>query len=307
MEVINIFDKNVENCPQKSRKKENKMEILNQKDKRYPKKLLEIKNAPIEIYAEGNCELLNKDAIAIVGTRKPTPYGEKYAKIFAKEIAESGICVVSGMAIGIDTIAHINSMKEIGKTIAVLGSGFNHIYPKENKYLYKKIIENGGCIITEYSPETEVSKSNFPLRNRIVSGLSMGILVVEATYRSGTTITAKYAMQQKKDVFCIPNRLDIATGYSTNLLIKNGANLVMEPQDIIKYYKNEEDNFKDISEEYKEIYELIGRLPITANEISKMTGKTISQVMQTLSMLELEGLIKSIGANKFIKMERGNE
>lgn len=279
------------------------MEILNQKDKRYPKKLLKIKNEPSEIYVEGNSELLNKDAIAIVGTRKPTPYGEKYAKVFAKEISESGICIVSGMAIGIDTIAHINSMKEIGKTIAVLGSGFNHIYPKENKYLYKKIIENGGCIITEYPPETEVSKSNFPLRNRIISGLSMGILVVEATYRSGTTITAKYALQQKKDIFCIPNRLDVSTGYSTNLLIKNGANLVMEPQDIIKYYTDEERYTENIPKEYQEIYELIGRLPISANEISKMTSKTISQVMQTLSMLELDGVIKSVGANKFIKVE----
>jgi len=277
------------------------MKIIKKDDKNYPERLLQIKDPPKELYVLGSEELLNNNSIAIVGTRKCTEYGEKYTKLFAKKISESGITVISGLAVGIDTIAHINSMEELGRTIAVLGSGFEHIYPKENTYLFQKILENGGCIISEYPPETPVDKSRFPKRNRIISGISMGVLVVEALYRSGSTITAKHAINQKKEVFCIPNRLGESKGYSTNLLIKNGANLVTEPEDIINLYLSESEKLIEISEEHKEIYNLIGELPITANEIAKTTNKTISQIMNSLTILELEGVIKSIGGNRFIR------
>ena len=180
-----------------------KIEIINKTDENYPKKLLQIKNPPKQLYVEGNSDLLNQTSIAIVGSRKATEYGKKYATIFAKKLAKAGISIVSGMATGIDSIAHIYSMKEDGKTIAVLGSGFNNIYPKENYYLYQKILQNRGCVITEYPPETEVDMANFPRRNRMISGLSIGVLVVEARKRSGSTITAKYAIQQKKEVFFV--------------------------------------------------------------------------------------------------------
>lgn len=277
------------------------MEILSKEDKCYPKRLLKIKDAPTKLYVEGNYQLLNKDSIAIVGTRKSTEYGQKYAKKFAEELSKRGMCIVSGLAVGIDTIAHINSMKEQGKTIAVLGSGFNKIYPEENKMLFNQILENNGCVVSEYPPDEEMDKANFPKRNRIISGISLGTLVIEATYRSGSTITAKYAIEQRKEVFCIPNRLDISTGYSTNLLIKNGANLVMQVEDILQYYCNPNQE-QIIQEEYKQIYNLIGSIPISANELSKMTKKTISETMQTLTMLELEGHIKGIAGNKYIKI-----
>ena len=211
------------------------------------------------------------------------------------------MCIVSGLAVGIDTIAHINSMKEQGKTIAVLGSGFNKIYPEENKLLFNQILENNGCVVSEYPPDEEMDKANFPKRNRIISGISLGTLVIEATYRSGSTITAKYAIEQRKEVFCIPNRLDISTGYSTNLLIKNGANLVMQVEDILQYYCNPNQE-QIIQKEYKQIYNLIGSIPISANELSKMAKKTISETMQTLTMLELEGHIKGIAGNKYIRI-----
>lgn len=277
------------------------MEILSKEDKCYPKRLLKIKDAPTKLYVEGNYQLLNKDSIAIVGTRKSTEYGQKYAKKFAEELSQRGMCIVSGLAVGIDTIAHINSMKEQGKTIAVLGSGFNKIYPEENKLLFNQILENNGCVVSEYPPDEEMDKSNFPKRNRIISGISLGTLVIEATYRSGSTITAKYAIEQRKEVFCIPNRLDISTGYSTNLLIKNGANLVMQVEDILQYYCNPNQE-QIIQEEYKQIYNLIGSIPISANELSKMAKKTISETMQTLTMLELEGHIKGIAGNKYIRI-----
>lgn len=277
------------------------MEIVTKMDKFYPERLKKIKNAPAQLYVEGNYELLNADSIAIVGTRKCTPYGKKYAAKFAKELSQKGICIVSGLATGIDTIAHINSMQEIGKTIAVIGSGFKHIYPEENAMLVKKILENGGCIVSEYSPETEMDKANFPQRNRIISGLAMGVLVIEAFYRGGSTITAKHAQNQGKQVFCIPNRLDETAGYSTNLLIQNGANLVMQTEDILQYYTENEQQI--IPKQYQEIYNLIGQLPISANEITKQTNKKISETMQTLSMLELEGYIKSVAGNKYIRIE----
>ncbi len=277
------------------------MKILSKTNKFYPKRLLNIHNPPSQLYVEGNYQLLNSNSIAIVGTRKCTEYGKKYAAKFAKELSQKEMCIVSGLATGIDTIAHINSMEELGKTIAVIGSGFKHIYPEENKHLFSKIIENGGCVVSEYHPDKEKDMANFPARNRIISGLALGVLVVEAPYRGGSTITAKHARLQGKAVFCIPNRLDEPTGYSTNWLIQNGANLVMEPDDILQYYKIQEDI--SVPEEHEEIYNLIGTQPISANEICKITGKKISEIMQILFMLELDGYIKCVSGNKYIKKE----
>ena len=277
------------------------MEIIEQTNLKYPSKLLEIQNPPKQLYVEGNAKLLNMPSIAIVGSRKATEYGRKYAGIFAKKIAKVGICVVSGMAIGIDGIAHMYSMKEKGKTIAVLGSGFGDIYPKENYYLYQKILENGGCVITEYPPETKINMANFPRRNRIISGLSMGVLVVEARKRSGSTITAHYALKQNKEVFCIPNRLGEKTGYSPNLLIKNGANLVTCPEDVLEFYEEFKEENTKLSQEYQEIYDFIGDMPISTNEITKLTNKTIAEVTEGLFMLELDDLITNVPGNKYVR------
>ena len=275
------------------------MEIIEQTDLKYPSKLLEIQNPPKQLYIEGNTELLNMPSIAIVGSRKATDYGRKYAGVFAKKLAKVGICIVSGMAIGIDGTAHMYSMKEKGKTIAVLGSGLDDIYPKENYYLYQKILENEGCVITEYPPETKVNMANFPRRNRIISGLSMGVLVVEARKRSGSTITAHYALKQNKEVFCIPNRLGEKTGYSPNLLIKKGANLVTCPEDVLEFYEEFKEENTKLSQEYQEIYDFIGDMPISTNEITKLTNKTIAEVTEGLFMLELDDLITNGPGNKY--------
>ena len=277
------------------------MKILFKTNKFYPKRLLNIHNPPSKLYVEGNYELLNANSIAIVGTRKCTEYGKKYAARFAKELSQKGMCIVSGLAAGIDSIAHINSVEEPGKTIAVIGSGFKHIYPEENEWLFNKILENGGCVISEYNPDEKKDMANFPARNRIISGLALGVLVVEAPYRGGSTITAKHARIQGKEVFCIPNRLDESAGYSTNWLIQNGANLVMEPDDILQHYELQAQI--SVPEEYEEVYNLVGTQPVSANEICKITSKKISEIMQTLFMLELDGYIKCIAGNKYIKKE----
>lgn len=170
----------------------------------YPKMLKEISNPPEKLYVEGNLKNLNSPCLAVVGSRNCTEYGEKWCKYFVRELVKYGITIVSGMALGIDSIAHKTALKYGGKTIAVLPCGFNNIFPEENINLYKKIIENDGTVVTEYDLNAKAGYQKFLQRNRIVSGLSMGVLVVEAAYRSGTTVTARHALIQKRDVFCIP-------------------------------------------------------------------------------------------------------
>ena len=217
-----------------------KMEIItiDVEDEKYPQRLLKTKNFPIEIYAIGNIQLLNaKYTIGIVGTRKCTEYGRRAASEFAKEMSAKEICVISGLAMGIDGIAHNVAIEEQGKTIAVLGCGLNYIYPPENEWLFHKILEKGGCIISEYQTNTKPEKSHFPSRNRIISGLSDAVLVVEANYRSGSSITAKYAKKEGKVVYAIPNIIYATEGIGTNRLIREGAVLVTKPEQIIENIK----------------------------------------------------------------------
>lgn len=182
------------------------MRIIKENDKDFPKRLKEISKYPQEIYVEGDASILNKSMVAIVGSRDCSNYGEKQAKRFAKYLSENNICIVSGLARGVDTIAHIYSKDNVGKTIAVIASGFKNIYPPENKELFYNIVENGGCVISEYAPNVEVDLHRFPRRNRIISGLSQAVLVIEARHKSGSTITARDAFKQKREVFCIPRK-----------------------------------------------------------------------------------------------------
>lgn len=213
------------------------------------------------------------------------------------------------MAIGIDSAAHIGAKGEIGKTIAVLGCGFDHIFPEENKELFHDILEEGGCIISEYEPDTQPNSKHFPVRNRIISGLSSGVLVVEAKKKSGSGITARLAKEQNKKVYCIPSNIDSKNGMGTGKLIQEGAKLVLSPEDILKDLgkqiaenkTTETINIK-IDKEYKEVYKTLTRIPINVNEICKRTKKNIIEVNTTLTMLELQGLVKQVGANEFIKI-----
>ena len=205
------------------------------------------------------------------------------------------------MAKGIDTAAHIGALKQNGKTIAVLGNGLNYIFPQENKKLYNEILENDGLIISEYPPETEPASNLFLERNRIVSGISIGILVIEAAYRSGTSVTAKFAKEQDKKVFVLPHEIDESHGVGTNQLIRKGAILVTSTKEIIEEFaflnykeieKTEERADKKIvNKEYKEIYELIANGVNTINEIYRKSNKPMSEVNRILFMLEVEEYI----------------
>ena len=202
-------------------------------DERYPQLLKEIYNPPNTLYCEGNISLLNKPSIAIIGCRNMSKYGEKIAKIFAEGISKAGVTVVSGLARGIDKVAHNNSYKNEGRTIAVLGCGLDIIYPKENEQLYRDIINNDGLIISEFSEGTRPNKENFPQRNRIISGLSRGIIVVEAKRKSGTMITVDHALEQGRDVFVVPGNIDSINSTGTNELIKEGAKIVTSYKEVL--------------------------------------------------------------------------
>lgn len=287
-----------------------KVKEITQDDYEYPKKLLQIKDKPAKLYVLGNIDLLNKTSIAIVGSRDCTEYGYKQAIKFAKELSQKNICVISGMAKGIDTAAHIGAKMYLGGTVAVLGGGFNDIFPKENESLFKEILEDGGCIISEYAPNIMHESIYFPRRNRIVAGLSDALLVVEAKHRSGTSITAKYAVKQKKIVYCIPSSLESKNAYGTSRLIQNGAKLVTSSNDILKDFgismlKKTKETKKHITidKKYKEIYEKISHIPISINELQKITNKNIVEINSAITMLELQGAIKQVGINEYIRNE----
>lgn len=208
---------------------------VNLNSKFYPEKLRNISCPPKELFCLGNMDLLNCKSIAVIGSRVYSSYGERAAKEFAFDLAKEDICIVSGMARGIDSFAHEAALDANGKTIAILGSGLDVIYPRENKQLYESIIRNKGLIISEYPLGTKPCKQNFPARNRIISGLSDGVLVIEARKNSGTNITVDFALEQGKDVFVIPGNIYSKTSDGTNFLIKEGAIPVTDYKDILNF------------------------------------------------------------------------
>lgn len=282
---------------------------ISKKDKLYPSILKHIKNPPKYLYCNGNINLLESPGIAIIGSRVCTNYGKRIAIEFSKGLSEYGITIVSGMAKGIDSFAHNGAIEAGGNTIAVIPCGFNNIYPKENKDLYEKILENNGLIITEYEENEEADSKKFLERNRIVSGLTIGTLIIEGGYRSGTSITANLAKKQGKNVFCIPSNLESSKGITPNKLIKEGAFLVTEVEDIINKYPEMKFTRKklkkvneNVKEEYKDIYNCLDyEKTIHINEITKIVKLNISEVSYKLMMLELEDKIISLPGNNYKK------
>ena len=212
-----------------------KIEEIYLSNEKYPKRLKEIYNPPKKIYVLGNVKILNDIGIAIVGARKATEYGKKVALKLSEDLSKRKIVIISGLAKGIDSYAHIGTLNvQNGRTIAVLGSGIKEIYPKENIELARQIIRNGGCLISEYSPDEEPNKINFPERNRIISALSKGVIVVEASEKSGALITADLALEQGREVFSVPGDIYSRTSVGTNKLIQQGAKLVTSFEDVLE-------------------------------------------------------------------------
>lgn len=205
-----------------------KINQITNKDKYFSNALLQINNCPEKLYYIGNINILNTKAISIVGKRNASTKGKYYAYLIAKKYASQGFTIVSGLAKGIDQFAHIGALSAKGKTIAVLGNGLNKIYPEENTKLAKEIIANEGLIITEYTVNEKIKPENFPMRNRIISGLSIATIIIEADETSGSLITAKYTIDQNRELYTIPWKINLETKKQNgcNLLIKEGINVI---------------------------------------------------------------------------------
>jgi DNA processing protein len=206
--------------------------IVSGEDACYPARLKEIYDPPLVLYVRGDPEVLTRPGIAMVGTRHPTPYGSGMAERLACDLAGQGLVIISGMARGVDTASHRGAITAKGKTVAVLGTGVDVIYPKENSRLAEQIVALGGALISEFALGTEAFPQNFPIRNRILSGMSVGVLVVEAAEYSGTRITARCALEQNRDVFAVPGNVTNKNSWGPNTLIKQGAKLVATWEDV---------------------------------------------------------------------------
>jgi len=206
--------------------------ILTPEDESYPHRLLEIYDPPAVLWTRGDVGLLNRAGIAVVGTRHPTPYGAGMAEMLSRDLARRGLVILSGMARGVDTAAHKGALDVSGKTVAVWGTGTDVIYPKENKALAERIVAQGGAIVSEYPLGTFPAPQNFPIRNRILSGMSVGVLVVEAAEYSGTRITARCALEQSRDVYAVPGNATNKNAWGPNTLIKQGAKLTATWEDV---------------------------------------------------------------------------
>jgi len=281
-----------------------KIQTIKKSSRNYPEILKEISDAPKQLYVRGNLPKDHNLNFAIVGTRAASDYGRTLTFKIAKELAELGFNIVSGLALGIDTQAHLGALEGKGRTTAVMGSAIddNSIYPSENLNLVKKIISSGGAIISEYEPGTKSEIWFFPERNRIISGLSRGVLVVEAPEKSGALITARVALEQNREVFAIPGSIFSKNSIGTNNLIKSGAKMVTTVDDILEELnltelKTEKRIGKEenLTEEEKIILKIIEKEPIHTDKICKISKMAAGQVLSIISVLEIKGIIKNIG------------
>lgn len=290
-------------------------------DHDYPFLLRQISTAPPVLFVKGNINSLNLPQIAMVGSRDYSHYGEYWAGQLATELVKSGLVVTSGLAIGIDGFCHQRAIQEGGKTVAVLGSGLNQIYPNRHKRLAEHIIETGGALVSEFSPHQPPLAENFPRRNRIISGLSLGTLVIEATINSGSLITARYALEQGREVFALPNSTQNPYAAGCHKLIKEGALLVDSVQDILDaislQYQPQHapllslsgqtdkklpeftsvlsaKNQQELSSCQQQIIEKIGLTAICADDIAEACEISIETVLVELLSLELFNLVKQV-------------
>jgi len=282
------------------------IKTTNIQDENYPKLLKGIKNAPEVIYYRGEMKS-DENCFAVVGTRRFSPYGKQVALEMAGDLAEAGLIIVSGLAPGIDTFCHTAAVERRKRTIAVLGTGVDEksIYPQSNLKLAQKILETGGALISEYPPDQRGTQFTFPQRNRIISGLSLGILVVEAKEKSGALITAEWARKQKRKIFAVPGPIHSLNSKGCHYLIKNGAKLVENANDIL-----EELNLKCLrfhlrqetlgeNEEESLILEALKEGPLYIDKIIGKTKLKASEVASTLAILEIKGKVRNLGGNTF--------
>jgi DNA processing protein len=267
----------------------------------YPELLRQIAAPPPLLYVRGEILPTDSKAVAIVGTRSPSQYGQKVADRMASALAEQGITIVSGLARGLDSIAHLAALRSGGRTLAVLGNGIDKVYPVENRRLAEQIVDNQqGAILTEYSPGTPAHAEHFPARNRIISGLSLGVLVVEAPENSGALLTASSAAEQGREVFAIPGHVTAPNSRGTNRLIQDGAKLVITPADILDEIIPQHERQQSrqtvtaalpANPQEADMLELLQLEPLHVDEIAYETGLPIHEVTALLMVMKLKGLV----------------
>lgn len=290
-----------------------KVRVVTIRDAAYPASLRYISGAPILLYVTGEIRKEDIFSIGVVGTRNYTAYGRNVATRLSGELAGEGVTIVSGLARGIDTFAHQAALAVKGRTIAVLGGGIAALYPSENRGLAQDIIKHG-AVISEYAMSEQPSRISFPLRNRIISGLSLGVLVVEANVRSGALITAQCALEQGREVFAVPGNITNEFAKGTNQLIKDGAKLVEEYADVIeeisclreltarkKKVEMQENLSLAIDDQEKELLNLIGKEPVNMEELGARTGKSVNQLSGLLLQLMLKELIREMSGKNYVR------
>ena len=286
------------------------VQILTLENKSYPCNLLEIDNPPPVLYVKGELKRDDQLAVAVVGSRTPSKYGELATEWITRGLAEKGITIVSGMARGIDTISHKEALYTNGRTIAVLGNGIDVIYPPENRSIFEKITQKG-AVLTEFPISTPPDSVNFPHRNRIISGLSLGVVIVEAGYRSGSLITARLAKRQGRMIFAVPGQIGFDRSKGTNKLIKDGEILVENADDILNvilpeyksYHEARKEQSKDaeLSPNAKIVIDALAEDPVPIDTIIIRTGLNVKDVSTVLLDLELRGFVKQLPGKIFLK------
>jgi DNA processing protein len=284
--------------------------LLTREDAAYPALLREIFDPPYVLYFAGRPEVLKEPAVAVVGARRPTPLGRAVAERLARDLAACGLVVASGMAVGIDSLAHWGAL-QAGRTVAVLGSGLDEIYPRENKDLFRKIAEKG-AVLSEFPPDARPLAYRFPLRNRVISGLALAVVVVEATRRSGSLITARLALEENREVMAVPGNITSGLSSGTNWLIKTGAKLVETWEDVVEELppplrerllaakKVERAEKPEISAEEKKVFDGLKADELThIDELVETTDVSVSEILARLLSLELKGLVRQAPGKYF--------
>ena len=271
----------------------------------YPARLREIPDPPGQLYCTGNIELLNERSIAVVGARKNTVYGKNVALMIGRRLAESGLVVTSGLALGIDGYSHEGALEADGRVIGVLGSGIDHMTPQRNRSLMMKGLDNGGLVVSEYPPEEKSTRWSFPARNRIISGLSEALVVVEAGLNSGSLITAKYAVDQGRTVYAVPGNINSPTSIGCNLLIRDGAVPLIIIDDMIREIgadtKRSAETAPGMESDEEKVYDVVRLMSgATIEEIIRGTGFSPQLVNSILTIMEIKGLVESYAGRIYI-------
>lgn len=285
------------------------IKVVSYLDADFPDRLKEIDGGPVVLYHKGVLKGLDFCTVAIVGSRKMTSYGREVAEKFSSELAGFGVTIISGLARGIDTEAHKSCIASGGKTLAVLGCGLDNIYPPENKFLAEEIIKKSGALISEYPLDTPAVPVNFAVRNRIISGLSDCILVVEGANKSGTLLTASHAADQGKTVFAVPGQITSPLSEAPLFLLKNGARIATTAGDILSElnieFRVDKEKMKKIAPddpEEKLLLEFLDNEPLHLDELVRITGSKTSDISARLTIMEMKGMIKSLGGGVYKKM-----